>query len=191
MPKAPQKQREEARKLFLTGTMISNAEIAVHLQLKPHTVGAWRREEDWDGLRRKIDRRAAELLVEKIATDRSNLNEQHFKLWGLVLSDLLNAIKDGRADAAIRTLEKVAAVIERAQKGQRLARGLATDGETEEKIRAEAQAEIRHLIDVFIDAVKENVPHEAARERIRQAIFATVPEEEGQRAGDAGDEGHL
>lgn len=191
MPKAPTKQREEARKLFLTGAMISNAEIATQLQLKPHTVGAWRREEDWDGLRRKIDRRAAELLVEKIATDRSNLNENHFKLWGLVLSDLLNAIKEGRADAAIRTLEKVAAVIERAQKGQRLARGLATDGETEEKIRAEAQAEIRHLIDVFIDAVKENVPHEAARERIRQAIFSSVPQEEGERAGDAGDEGDV
>ena len=182
MPKAPQKQREEARRFFLTGAMVSNAEIAAQLKLKPHTIGAWRREEDWDGLRRKIDRRAAELLVEKIATDRSTLNEQHFKLWGLVLSDLLNAIKEGGADAAIRTLEKVAAVIERAQKGQRLARGLATDGDTEEKIRAEAQAEIRHLIDVFIDAVKENVPHEDARERIRQAIFLAVPEEEGERA---------
>ena len=191
MPKAPQKQREEARRFFLTGALVSNAEIAAHLKLKPHTVGAWRREEDWDGLRRKIDRRAAELLVEKLATDRSELSERHYRLWELVLTELLTAIKDGKADAASKTLDKVAAIIERAQKGQRLARGLATDGETEEKIRAEAQAEIRHLIDVFIDAVKENVPDENSRERIRQAIFTSVPQEEGERTGAAGDEGDL
>ena len=191
MPKAPQKCREEARRLFLTGAMVSNTEIAKHLELKPHTVGVWRREEDWDGLRRKIDRRAAELLIEKLATERSELNERHFRLYGLVLNELLTALKEGKAETAVRTLDKVASIIERAQKGQRLARGLSMDGETEEKIRAEAQAEIRHLIDVFIDAVKENVPNEDARERIRQAVFAAIPEEEGERAGEAGDEGNL
>ena len=191
MPKAPRKQREEARQLFLTGAMVSNTEIAAHLKIKPHTVGGWRREEDWDGLRRKIDRRAAELLIEKLATDRSQLSERHYRLWELVLNELLTAIKDGKADAASRTLDKIASIIERAQKGQRLARGLAMDGETEEKIRAEAQAEIRHLIDMFIDAVKENVPDENSRERIRQAIFASVPEATGERAGAAGDEGDL
>ena len=189
MPKAPRKCREEARQLFLTGAMVSNSEIAAHLKIKPHTVGTWRREEDWDGLRRKVDRRAAELLIEKLATDRSELSERHYRLWELVLTELLMAIKNGKADAASKTWGKVAAIIERAQKGQRLARGLAMDGDTEEKIRAEAQAEIRHLIDIFIDAVKEHVPDENTRERIRQAIFAAVPEAEGERTGAAGDEG--
>ena len=74
MPKAALKVREEARRLYLTGEMTSNAEIAIRLGVKPHTVGSWRRDEDWDGLRRKIDRRAAEMFVEKIATDRVTLN---------------------------------------------------------------------------------------------------------------------
>ena len=188
MAKASPKAREEARRLFLTGAMSTNAEIASNLGVKAHTIGTWRREEGWDDLRRKTDRRAAELLVEKIATDRSNLNEQHFKLWGLVVGQLLEGIKEGQAEKAVRTLDKVAGIIERAQKGQRLARGLATDGETETQIRAEAEAEIRHLIDTFIDVVKEHVHDETTREQIRQAIFGAVLEEAGERAGDGGDQ---
>ncbi len=189
MPRAAHRTREEARRLYLTGAMSSNAEIAAHLKVKPHTVGQWRRQEDWDGLRSKIDRRAAELLVEKIATDRSNLNEQHFKLWGLVVSQLLEGMKAGPVDKAVRTLDKIAGILERAQKGQRLARGLSLDGQTEEQIRAEAQAEIRHLIDTFIGSVKEHVDDEETRERIRRAILQAVPEEEGYGAGDGEDAG--
>ena len=58
------KKREEARRMFLTGEVETNAEIAARLGVKPHTIGAWRRQEDWDGLRLKVDRRAAELFVE-------------------------------------------------------------------------------------------------------------------------------
>jgi hypothetical protein len=188
MAKAAPTVRKEARRLYLTGEMSSNAEIASHLRVKPHTVGLWRREEDWDGLKRKIDRRAAEMLVEKIATDRVTLNEQHFKLWSLVVTQLLEGMKAGHAETTVRTLERVSGILDRAQKGQRLARGLALDGQTEELIRAEAQAEIRHLIDTFIDAVKENVPDEEARERIRRALLEAVPDETGQRAGDGEDE---
>ena len=57
MPKIASKTREEARRLFLTGEAATNAEIAARIKVKPHTVGLWRREEDWDGLRRKIERR--------------------------------------------------------------------------------------------------------------------------------------
>ena len=73
------KSREEARRLYLTGEVTLNSEIAARLKIKPHTVGRWRREEDWDGLRMKIDRRAAELFVEKIATDRVTLNVRHYR----------------------------------------------------------------------------------------------------------------
>ncbi len=188
MAKARPKIREEARRLFLMGELSTNAEIAAHLHVKPHSVGKWRREEDWDGLRRKIDRRAAQMFVEKIATDRVALNTQHFQLWGLVVTQLLGALKSGNPDKVIKTLDKAAGILERAQKGQRLARGLATDGETEEAIRGEAQAEIRRLIDRFIDTVKENVADEETRERIRRAVFAPLPDEEGGGAGDGGDE---
>ena len=180
MPRAPQKTREEARRLFLTGEMATNAEIAAYLRIKPHTVGEWHRQEDWDSLRRKIDKRAAELFVEKIASDRVALNTQHFKLWGVVVSKLLEQMKGEPTEKEIRVLDKAAGILDRAQRGQRLARGRALDGKTEEQIRAEAQAEIRELIDVFVDTVKEHVPDEEARDRVAQTILARLPAEDDQ-----------
>jgi hypothetical protein len=73
-------------------------------------------------------------------------------------------------------------ILERAQKGQRLARGLSLTGETEEQIRAQAQAESRALVDAFIDAVKVNVPDEAARDRIRLADLEKLPRSEPDEA---------
>lgn len=188
MPKLSTKTREEARRLFLTGEMTSNAEIAARLRVKPHTVGTWRRVEDWDELRLKIDRRAAELFVEKLATDRVNLNANHFKLWSVVVSQLLDALKAKGSEEQVKNLERVSAIIDRAQKGQRLARGLALDGQTEESIRAEAQAEIRRLIDSFVAAVKENVTDEEARDRIRRAVLESLPAADDDGTGEPGDE---
>ena len=65
--------------------------------------------------------------------------------------------------------------MEKAQRGQRLARGLSLDGQTEEQIRAEAAAESRHLIDLFIDVVKAEVEDEAVRDRIARALLERLP----------------
>ena len=107
------KIREEARRLFLAGEMSSNASMAARLGVKPHTVGRWRRLEDWDGLRRKIDRRAAELFVEKIATDRVTLNVRHFRYWDAVLGNLAEELKKVQG-LGIRELERVAGTFHRA-----------------------------------------------------------------------------
>jgi hypothetical protein len=171
----PNKTREEARRLFLTGELTSNVEIAAHVQVKPHTVGQWRRQEDWDGLRLKIDRRAAEMLVDKLASERANLNTNHYKLWSVVVSQLLEALKTPGSEEQVKSLDRVAAILDRAQKGQRLARGLALDGQTEEQIRAEAEAEGRQLVDLFIDIVKAEVPDADVRDRIARAILERVP----------------
>jgi hypothetical protein len=176
MAKAASRIREEARRLFLTGEMSSNSEIAARLRVKPHTIGRWRKEEDWEGLRLKIDRRAGEMFVEKIATDRVTLNVRHYRFWELVLAKLAEDLK-GKAALNTREMERVAGVLERAQKGQRLAKGLSVNGETEEAIRARAQAENRRLIDVFIEAIKENVSDEEARDRIRRTILSALPQE--------------
>lgn len=186
MKRSLNRLREQARTLYLTGELASNAEIAARLKVKPHTIGRWRREEDWDGLRLKVDRRAARMFVEKIATERVTLNVQHYRFWELVLHSLAEELKSTRRHD-IRDLERVAGILDRAQKGQRLAKGLSVNGETEESIRAEAQSEIRHLIDVFIDAVKENVPDEDSRERIRNAVLEAVPDEEDAGTGESGD----
>ena len=184
MPKSLAKLRETARRLYLTGEIESNAEIAARLHVKPHTIGKWRREEDWDGLRMKTDRRAAELFVEKIATDRVTLNVRHYRIWELLVAKLAEDLKT-KTLVDIRELERIAGILDKAQKGQRLAKGLSITGETEEAIRAESQAEIRGLIDTFIDAVKENVHDEDTRDRIRQAIVRAVPDETSQGAGES------
>jgi len=178
MPKYSKTKREEARRLYLTGEATSAAEIAKRLGVKPHTIGQWRKEEDWDGLKLRIDRQAAEKLVEQLATARVTLNAQHFKLWGVVVSRLFASIqKQGLNIDEIRSLERVAAILDRAQRGQRLARGLSLDGETEEQIRAQAEADGRALIDTFIDVVKEEVTDEQSRDRIARALLERCPSE--------------
>ncbi len=176
------KSREEARRLYLTGEISTNAEIAARLKVKPHTVGTWRRQEDWDGLRLKIDRRAAELFVEKIATDRVTLNVRHYRFWELVLAKLAEDLK-GKSSIDARELERIAGILDRVQKGQRLAKGLSVTGETEETIRAQSQAEIRRLIDAFVEAVKNNVQDEETRDRIRHTVLEALPRETDDGAG--------
>ena len=187
MTKSHSKIREEARHLFLTAEIETNSEIAARLGVKPHTVAKWRRDEDWDNLRLKIDRRAAEMFAERIATDRVTLNIRHYRFWELLLTKLAEDLKQEKG-LDVRQLDRIAGILDRAQKGQRLAKGLSVSGETEETIRANSLSEIRRLIDVFIDSVKENVSDEETRERIRQAIVGALPEEKGAGTGDAGDE---
>ena len=50
MPRALSRKREEARRLYLTGEMATNSEIAARVGVKPHTVGDWRRKEILDPL---------------------------------------------------------------------------------------------------------------------------------------------
>ena len=171
-----QKLREEARQLYLTGEISSISEIARRVRVKPHTVGVWKKEEDWDGLRIKIDKRAAEQLVERLATERVNLNAQHFKLWNAVVARSIALIQAGKVNSdEVRDLERLSAILDRAQKGQRLARGLSLDGQTEEQIRAEAAAETRHLVDVFLDVIKREIADSALRDRIAKAVIDHIP----------------
>jgi hypothetical protein len=170
------KLREEARQYYLTGEVTSISEIARRVRVKPHTVGVWKRDEDWDGLRIKIDKRAAEQLVERLATERVNLNAQHFKLWNAVVARVFAAVQKGQIDGSeTRDLDRVSAILERAQKGQRLARGLSLDGETEEQIRAEAAAETRHVVDTFLRVIKREISEPATRDRIAQAVLELIP----------------
>ena len=187
MKRTLSKAREEARRLFLTCEMTTNAEIAARLKVKPHTIARWRTQEDWDGLRLKIDRRAAQMFCERIATDRVTLNVRHFRFWELVLAKLAEDLKSKKTIDA-KEMERISGILDRAQKGQRLAKGMSVSGETEETVRAQAQAEIRRLIDAFIDSVKENVQDEETRDRIRRAILNALPQEEDDGTGDGGDE---
>ena len=178
MGRHARKVREQARKLFLTGEVTSLAEISRRIKVKPHTVGRWKTDEDWEGLRLKIERRAAEQMAEKIATERVELNERHFKGWSVVFGQVFEKMQNGGLNSEhIRDLERVASILDRAQKGQRLARGLSLDGKVEEQIRAESAAEIRGLVDAFLDIVKEAVDDENMRDRIARGLFERCPTE--------------
>ena len=181
MGRHSKKRREQARELYLTGETTSMSEIARRIQVKPHTVGRWKHDEDWDALRLKIDRRAAEQMAERIASERVNLNSQHFKLWGVVVARLFDTLqKGGLTGDEIRNLEKVSGILDRAQKGQRLARGLSLDGKTEEQLRAEFEAEGRALIDFFIEVVKQEVEDQVIRDRIARAVIDRMPADEDE-----------
>lgn len=178
-------KREEARRLFLTSEVASSAEIARRLKVKPHTVGVWKREEDWDGLRLKIERKAAEKLVEQLAGERVNLNARHFKFWDVIGGRLVESVKPERLDAEeIKSLDRLAAILERMQKGQRLARGMSLDGQTEEQIRAEADSGGRGLVDLTIEVIKEKVTDPDVRDEIARAILSRLPRdpEDGEAA---------
>lgn len=175
MGRASLKLREEARRLFLSRELNTNAEIAARLAVKPHTVGAWRKEEGWDDLRVKVDKRAAEKLIEQLSTEKVTLNVRHYKYWEYLLTQMVEGFKGMKFD--VREWERIATILEKAQKGQRLARGLSTSGETEEQIRAEAAAENRALVDAFVDAVKQHVSDPEVREKVRQAVLARLPSE--------------
>ncbi|MFH2001838.1 MAG: hypothetical protein ABIK28_19300 [Planctomycetota bacterium] len=187
MKRSMGKIREEARRLYLSGEFSSNAQLAHHCGVKPHTIGRWHRNEDWDRMRFKIDRRAGEMFVEKLATDRVQLNIKHFRYWDVLLSQLAESLKNKKDFVDVQEMAKIASIIDRAQRGQRLAKGLSISGDTEETIRAKAQADIQKLIDVFIDTVKEHVTDDATREKICRAVLSAIPEEEGDGAGDDGD----
>ncbi len=186
MPAYSKNKREEARRLYLTGEATSVAEIARRLKTKAHTVGIWKRDEGWDELRLKIDRRAAEKLVEQLANERVSLNARHFKFWDVIGSKVVELVKKGHlADEEIKGLDRLSAILDRMQKGQRLARGLSLDGQTEEQVRAEALAELRALVDLFLDVVKLEVPDEPTRDRIARAVLERIPAEEVEGTDDA------
>jgi transposase len=172
MARHSRKLREDARLLYLTNEGLSVSEIARRLKVKPHTVGLWKKDEDWEGLRFKIDRQAAEKLVEQLANERVTLNAQHFKFWSVVSSRLLESVqKPGLSTEEVRSLERIAAILEKTQRGQRLARGLSLDGQTEEQIRAEMLSAQRHIVDIVIETVKREVPDPAARDRIVRVLL--------------------
>lgn len=169
------KKRKEARKLFLAGDCSSNAEIARRLGLKPHTVAKYRKEEDWDGLRLKSDRYAAERMAKQCASDRVSLEVKHYNYWEAVLRQVGEKIKANVGKIETKELAELSSMIEKAQRGQRLARGLSLDGETEQQIRAQAEADHRAIVDAFIESVKKHVTDPEIQELIAKEVMAKFP----------------
>jgi transposase len=189
MARPSAKDREEARMLFVTGQVTSNAELARRFKVKPHTIARWRKEDGWDNLRLKAEQRAAEKLVEEITSERIAVNTRHSKFWSLLESHVLAYMKSKtKGELDLAEINKLAAVVERLQKGERLAKEMAM-GLREDEIKAAHAGQMRTLVDTFIQAVKENVNDEDTRDRIATAIWRCLPEEPAGRADPPGQEG--
>src|SRR6267142_7118716 len=93
MSRAPVKIRDAAKRFFITGKMTTNAQIAAHLGVKPHTVGRWRRQQDWDGEKLEIERQVAEHLNSEIATERTELNRKHYRFWEALMTRVADTLK--------------------------------------------------------------------------------------------------
>lgn len=175
--------------LFVTGQVASNAELGRHFSVKPHTIGKWRKDGGWDSFRLKAEEHAAEKLVEEISSERVVVNAKHSKFWDLLTSHLLANLKNmTNGEFDLTQIQKFAAVLERLQKGERLAKDMAT-GLREDEIKAAHAGQMRTLVDTFIQAVKENVNDEQTRDRIATAVWSCLPEEAAGRADPAGEEG--
>lgn len=183
---AHKRKREAARKLFLTNTCETNAEIARRLNLKPHTVAKYRREEDWDGLKLNMNRSAAERMAEQLTSERVSLNLRHYNYYEAALVELASTLK-GKGHFSVREVCDMMAAVEKAQKGQRLAKGVGVDVQAEEQIRAEAQASVHQLIDVFVAAVKRHVTDEQVRDAIQRCVLQALPEEPADGPGEPQD----
>lgn len=97
-------------------------------------------------------------------------------MWDVIGSRLVESVKNERLNGEeVKSLDRLAAILERMQKGQRLARGMSLDGQTEEQIRAQAESDIRTLIDHFIEIVKEKVGDEGVRDEIARSLLDRMP----------------
>ncbi len=187
--RASSKTREEARRLYLTGDV-------------DHERGDRRALEGEAAHRRPVaaGRRTGTASVGRsIAGPRrcssrrslrtgTQLNAQHFQLWGLVVTQLLGALKGAspRRRSGTSTRRRGFSIAPR--RGSASPAALHWTARPRSRSGREAQAEIRHLIDVFIDTVKENV----ATMRRHGSVFAGRSSKRylmrrASGAGDAGD----
>ena len=101
---------EKAARLFLSGQMDTTRQITAAVKIDPHTVARWRREGDWDALKRGIPIRAAAILRQRLAGTQKQRDARHRQTWGLILIQagvLLARPKVTRGELA--RLEKIVA----------------------------------------------------------------------------------
>ena len=123
----------------------------------------------------KIDRHAAEQLAERIASERVSLNATHFRLWGVVVAQLFERLQQGGLSGdEIRNLDKVAGILDRAQKGQPADTGpVLRPVAPGQAARRGGQFRRPHIARRRIDEVAD----EETRDRIAQAMMEASPME--------------
>lgn len=126
---------EALKREFLLGDYKSVREFARQKGLKYNAYFA-KRTKGWAGekeaKKRQKESKIIEAVLEKQAQHEIDWNTRHLEIWGKLLAIILEAVEDYRLQFVsersgrlnVYALEKVANIIEKAQKGQRLSLGL-------------------------------------------------------------------
>jgi hypothetical protein len=109
MTRTPSKH-EKATRLFLSGELSSTKQIASTVKVSPHTVERWRREGDWDRLRREIPGRVSEKLRRHLAGRYDEQLALQSEALGLVLVEVgAHLSRESLTTDDLRRLENVVA----------------------------------------------------------------------------------
>jgi hypothetical protein len=121
-------EHEMASRLFLAGHLSSTMQIASVVRASPRTVERWRREGDWDDLKRRIPVRAAELLVQRLGRGYDQAVARQTEILGLILVQVGSHLAEPAL--ALDELKRLEGVVAGAMKDlstvrDQLARGVA------------------------------------------------------------------
>lgn len=128
----------EAKHTYVT-TEASLAEIAHKFGTSESQVRKRAAAEKWTDERNRVrtetEQKTTEKTIELVSDDRAQINAAHYAIWGEVIGKLKAALLTALELDEIDTLTKA---LERAQKGQRLAKDMVTDRTSTETTGAEA-----------------------------------------------------
>ncbi|MHC4707601.1 MAG: hypothetical protein ACYS8I_11015 [Planctomycetota bacterium] len=126
----PERFRNQVRAAFLTGQHTSFKDLCRSFNVEQTKVAAWRRDEGWDDLKLQISRRAREKLIDKASERKSEIDDTHYRMWGAFEAQVYRQLKraqDENRSIPPRTLDVLSKVMERCQKGKRIACGADTN----------------------------------------------------------------
>lgn len=116
----PDEVRVRARELWLRGGLSDEA-VAEQLGVRrPGTVGAWRREERWDELRRAVDAAAAVRVEAERNAAKGKIDQRHDQIGEALEGLVVRCLKSG-GHAKPSELRAIAAVALMAQRLRRTA----------------------------------------------------------------------
>lgn len=124
---------DKVRAVYVASETITHAELAHQFGTSLDSVKKRASKEKWAEQRHSVCTQIAlkteEKTIEKISDDRSEVNRVHYEMWGSVIAKLQDALK---AALELDEIETITKALDRAQKGQRLAKDMVTDKTSQE-----------------------------------------------------------
>ncbi len=115
--------RTRARELWLAGGRTDTDVAALVGVARADTVRDWRREEDWEALRRSVDAAAAARRATEAAEARAQLSRRHDQLGEALEALVARAMRGGQPPKAAE-IRALAGAVALAQRVRRLALGV-------------------------------------------------------------------